>query len=178
MDNAQGQPQSYTVAFGAFDSQTSICGAGKFNSYPFFDYSVADVRPISLTLPNGKMYQFTWQNDSMFKLTGITLPTQDSITYTYGTFRYGRCRSLLAHLDTRTQAGTSVGRSPLEPLPSVPEASNGNMELRWGEAPLSIQTELQKLTLFRSLRSTIHRARVTSTRWSSTRTRAATLFAR
>jgi RHS repeat-associated protein len=84
--DSNGSVQTYQVTWGGFDNLTNMCHLVPHGSYACYEYQIPDARPISLTLPNGKSYQFAWQNNSVFELIGITLPTGASISYTYSDF--------------------------------------------------------------------------------------------
>jgi hypothetical protein len=84
--DSNGTPQTYQLTWGAFDVLTNMCHLVPHGIYPCSEYTLADVRPIRLTLPTGKSYQFSWQNNAALELLGITLPTGASITYTYADF--------------------------------------------------------------------------------------------
>ena len=85
--DSNGTSQTYQVTYGAFDTLTNMCHLVPHGSYACYEYSVPQVQPISLTLPTGKLYGFTWQNNAARELIGISLPAVASIAYTYSDFK-------------------------------------------------------------------------------------------
>lgn len=85
--NSSGNDQVYRIEYVARDVDAeAMCPP---SGWPCVAYDPSDniaVLPSKLILPNGKMYQFMWENNSAEDLLQIDLPTGGYIRYTYATF--------------------------------------------------------------------------------------------
>lgn len=77
--DTNGNPAIYRLDYQAIDVQTSFCTPG----FTCHELSKALLVPSTLTLPNAKMYQFAWINNSAGELQQVTLPIGGSVAYTY-----------------------------------------------------------------------------------------------
>ena len=77
-----GNTQSATIAYQAYDTSS---GCVSDPPYAECDGPFPIVLPVSLTLPDGKAYTFTWANNSMGELLSMTVPAGATINYTYTT---------------------------------------------------------------------------------------------
>jgi len=87
--DSNGNTQQFRVDFGPVSSLTNFCPLLPFQPFPSGTTCVETGStlnlPVKLTLPNGKLYQFTWSTDGNADLLRIDLPTGGYIAYTYET---------------------------------------------------------------------------------------------
>jgi len=88
--DSNGNPQQYRVDYTNVAIQTNLCGLLPANpAHDCVEYSETWSMPATLTLPNGKAYQFTWQQNGHGELLRVDLPTGGSISYAYTSRAYG-----------------------------------------------------------------------------------------
>jgi hypothetical protein len=83
--DSNGNPSVFRVDYQAIDVLSDICAntpaLGVANCT---DGGSPQIVPSKLTLPNGKAYVFTYNNNTPGELSRLDLPTGGSIAYTYG----------------------------------------------------------------------------------------------
>jgi RHS repeat-associated protein len=79
-NDSSGTPQTWRVDYEAIDVHSGLC-AGIPNCS---DPTLAKLVPLRLTMPTGRYYQFTWNNNSGAELLRVDLPTGGYLAYTYG----------------------------------------------------------------------------------------------
>ena len=88
--DSSGSPQVYRVDYQAIDIKSDICSAtpAALGGSPpnCTDGGAPTIVPAKLTLPNGKAYVFTYNNNTPGELARLDLPTGASISYSYGDF--------------------------------------------------------------------------------------------
>ena len=90
--DSYGNSQIYRVDYQAIDFTTDICAAtnGTLGSPSQFDCTdstgIPTAVPAKLTLPSGRTYKFTYNNNTPGELARLDLPTGASASYQYGDF--------------------------------------------------------------------------------------------